>query len=166
MPAPLFPFVWQYSNQPIEVLAQNILDIITNGNTPGPVNSPNYIPTSNGLTFEDSMLRTKDIGNNTVLETVWPIYGSKGFLLQPINNRYTFGECDPYATGSAAKVVVDNNFGYVGFGIDGTNSYSLGLDTDGLYVNVDAALTAGGSSGLFLKLKVGPTEYRIELLNV
>lgn len=164
MPAPLFQYVWQYNNQPIEVLAQDIINIIS-GSGSGPVNTANFIPVSNGLTFQDSVLNTVDIGNNSVLETIFPAYGSKGFLLQPFIERYTFGECDPAATGSAARVIVDNNFGYVGLSIEGTNTYGFGLDTDGLYVNVDATLTAGGSSGQYLKLKVGANEYRLELLN-
>ena len=30
MPAPLFPIVWQYSNQPIEVLANDVSQYVTN----------------------------------------------------------------------------------------------------------------------------------------
>ncbi len=166
MPAPLFPYTWQYNNQPIEVLAQTVLDIITNGVTPAPVNSPNYIPVSNGLTFEDSIINTKDIGNNDVLETLWPTYGSKGFLLQPATNRYTFGECDPNALGTAAKMVVDNFYGYAGFEISGSNSYSMGVDYDGAYINVNTAITAGAPSGSFLTIKVNGIAYKLQLLTV
>lgn len=164
MSAPLFPFVWQYNNQPIEVLAQEIVNIVSGSGT-GPVNTANYIPVSNGLTFQDSVLNTLDIANNSVLETIFPSFGSKGFLLQPFIDRYTFGECDPTATGFAGKLVIDNNFGYAGVGIEGTNTYSIGVDTDGITIGADTTLSAGTASGSYLTLKVNGTSYKLELLN-
>ena len=71
MPAPLFQYVWQYNNQPIEVLAQDIVNIIS-GSGSGPVNTANYIPVSNGLTFENSWLYTVDVGNNDCLVSEFP----------------------------------------------------------------------------------------------
>lgn len=165
MPAPLFPFVWQYNNQPIEVLAEEIVNVLSANGT-SPVNTANYIPVSNGLTFGDSVLNTVDIGLNPVLETLFPTFGSKGFLLQPVVDRYTFGECDPAALGYAGKVVVDNNFGYVGMSIEGTNSYVLGVDNDGLVFNGDGSITAGASSGSYLIIKVNGTQYKLDLLNM
>lgn len=165
MPAPLFPFVWQYNNQPIDVLAQDIVNVLAANGT-APVNTANYIPVSNGLTFEDSVLNTLDVGSNPVLETLFPVYGSKGFLLQPIIDRYTFGECDPAATGYAGKLVVDNDLGFLALSIEGTNTYSIGLDNDGLVFNGQGAITAGASSGVYLEVKVNGTPYKLELLNV
>ena len=164
MPAPLFQYVWQYNNQPIEVLAQDIVNIIS-GSGSGPVNTANYIPVSNGLTFQDSILNTVDGGNNPILETLFPTYGSKGFLLQPVIDRFTFGECDPAAIGFAGKLVVDNSIGLTALFIEGTNTYAIGLDNDGIILNGDASLTAGSASGSYLEVKVNGTPYKLQLLN-
>jgi len=165
MPAPLFQYVWQYNNQPIEVLAQDIVNVIAQSGN-GPVNTANYIPVSNGLTFDDSVLNTVDVGLNPVLETIFPTFGSKGFLLQPIIDRYTFGECDPAALGFAGKLTVNNDTGNVGVSIQGTNSYFLGVDNDGLVFDGEGAITAGTSSGVYLQVKVGGNLYKLDLLNV
>jgi hypothetical protein len=164
MSAPLFPFVWQYNNQPIEQLAQDIVNVL-GGSGNGPVNTANYIPVSNGLTFEDSILNTVDIGLNPVLETIFPTFGSKGFLLQPTIDRYTFGECDPAATGFAGKLVIDNTLEYIVLAGEGTNSYSLGVSQDGLVFNGEVSSTAGTSSGVYLNVKVNGVDYKLELLN-
>lgn len=164
MPAPLFQYVWQYNNQPIEQLAEDIVNVLA-GNGTSPVNTANYIPVSNGLTFSDSTINTLDTGNNPVLESIFPTYGSKGLLIQPASDRYTFGECDPLAAGFAGKVVVDNDFGYVSFSIEGTNSYSVGVDQDGIVLNGEGSITAGASSGVYLNVKVNNTDYKLELLN-
>ena len=163
MPAPLFPYTWQYSNQPIEVLAQEIVNIVSGSGT-GPVNTANYIPVSNGLTFQDSVINTVDIGNNQVLETVFPVYGSKGFLIQPVIDRYTFGECDPTALGFAGKVIIDNSNSFAVISAEGTNTYAIGLDNDGIVLNGDIAVTAGAASGFYLKIKVNNIDYKIDLL--
>lgn len=72
-----FQYMWQYQNTETTVLAQDIADIINANNllpfdcsqcsSGGAVNTADYIPVSNGLTFEDSWLKTKDIGNNNYL---------------------------------------------------------------------------------------------------
>lgn len=164
MPAPLFPYTWQYNNQPIEVLAQDIVNVLA-ANGSGPVNTANYIPVSNGLTFDNSVINTLN-GGNPVLETIFPTYGSKGFFLHPALDIYTFGECDPAATGFAGKLIINNNIGYAGVGIEGANSYALGVDNDGLVFNGEGSITAGASSGVYLQVKFNGNTYKLELLNV
>lgn len=164
MPTPLFQYTWQYNNQPIEVLAQDIVNIIS-GSGSGPVNTANYIPVSNGLTFDNSSLATDDGFGNLVLQTNFPTVGNVGLGLLPYIERYYLGTYDPSAPGYAGHVLVDNSFGSVGMYINGLNSYSIGLDNLGLQVNVDTSLTAGTSSGSYLTLKVNGNDYKLELLN-
>lgn len=167
MPTPLFPYTWQYNNQPIEVLAEEVLNIISNGNTPGPVNTANYIPVSNGLAFEDSVLNTKDIANNDILETIFPTVGNKGFLFQPFVDKYTFGECDPLATtGFRGALVVDNFNGYISMGGVGlTGNIGIGVSINGIELGGNVSLTAGSSSGAYLEVYVNNVLYKLELLN-
>lgn len=164
MPAPLFQYVWQYNNQPIEQLAQDIVNVLAASGS-GPVNTANYIPVSNGLTFSDSTINTLDSGNNPVLESIFPTYGSKGFLIQPVSDKYTFGECDPLAVGFSGKLVIDNALEYIVLAAEGVNSYSLGISQNGLEFNGEGSVTAGASSGVYLKVKVNNVDYKLELLN-
>ena len=88
MPSPLFPFVWQYNNQPIEQLAQDIVNVIAQSGN-GPVNTANYIPVSNGLTFDDSLIYQtatdiKTMWTPALGDTVWGIeldYTTKTVLI-------------------------------------------------------------------------------------
>lgn len=165
MPAPLFPYVWQYNNQPIEVLAQEIVNIVS-GSGSGPVNTANYIPVSNGLTFQDSVINTVDIGNNPVLETLFPVYGSKGFLIQPVVDRYTFGECEVSPTGFAGKVVVDNQNEYAAiYGESTLSSCAVGVSINGIMLDGPVSLSTSGASGSYLQINVNNIPYLIELLN-
>lgn len=92
MPAPLFQYVWQYNNQPIEQLAIDIVNVL-GANGTSPVNTANYIPVSNGLTFDNSTLYsspnylkttfTPDPGN-----TIWGIefdYQTRNIIIGDFN---------------------------------------------------------------------------------
>lgn len=171
-----FQYVWQYQNTETTVLAQDIVDIINANNllpfdcsqcSPGgggAVNTADYIPVSNGLTFEDSWLRTKDIGNNPYLATIFPVVGEVGFLLQPGINRYTFGECNPFATGFKGRVVVDNQNQYVALNGQGSNSFAIGVNQTGIVLNGETYLAAGVGSGMYLQVSVNNIMYKLALL--
>lgn len=95
MPAPLFQYVWQYNNQPIEQLAQDIVNVIAQSGN-GPVNTANYIPVSNGLTFQDSPLVSF---SDTLLCEI----SGQGFNLN--TTQFQFGILSGYA--HEAKIVFD-----------------------------------------------------------
>ena len=167
---PLFNYVWQYQNVTIEDFAQEVAGLICpcSGTASGPsigVNSADYIPVSNGSIFVNSWLKTKDAGNNDYLATIFPGFGEVGFLLQPFINRYTFGECDPAATGFAGKVVIDNLNQYAAIGGEGVNSFAVGVNQNGIVLNGNGSITAGASSGVYLEVFVNNVPYKLELLN-
>lgn len=172
-----FQYVWQYQNTETTVLAQDIVDIINANNLlpfdcsqcsggGGAVNAAGYIPTSDGLVFQNSWLRTKDTGNNDYLATIFPIVGEVGFLLQPFINRYIFGECDAYATGFAGRVVIDNLNQYASIGGEGINSFAIGVNQNGIVLNGQGSVTVGAPSGVYLEVSVNNTPYKLELLTV
>lgn len=169
---PLFPFVWQYSNQPIEVLATDILQIITSGNT-APVNTPDYIPVSNGLTFEDSCLITKDLQNNVGLRSDLGAPFAEGIELKTNIRRYTLGTYDTDIAASGfgyAEVYNDPIFGsYAAVGLRGGHSVGVGpgiLGGEVIQLNGTQALTAGAPLGQYLEIQVNGTLCKIELLNM
>ncbi len=167
---PLFPFVWQYNNQPIEVLATDILQIITSGNT-APVNSPDYIPVSNGLTFQDSCLINKDQFNNPGLRTDFASDPLEGLELNSFNKRYTLGNFDQSAALGLGYVVVKQDlvFGsYAQIGLSGGHSVGVGVGPLGevIQLNGTQAFTAGAPLGQYLEILVNGTPCKIELLDM
>jgi hypothetical protein len=166
MPAPLFQYVWQYNNQPIEQLAQDIVNVLSaNGNT-GPVNTANYIPVSNGLTFDDSWLLTKDIGNNNCLATEFPTYGQVGINISPVLGQYSFGSYGPNFTGLFGRLLLDENNNYIGlFYNGGLNDYGIGVSSNGLLLGGQVSNSAGTASGNYLEIDVNGTAYKLQLLN-
>ena len=164
MPTPLFQYTWQYNNQPIDVLAQDILTIITNGNTPGPVNTANYIPVSNGLTFVDSVINTQDAFNNPTLVTEFASAPMEGIELFPLTRRYSLGSFSTTSSGDGL-IYVQNDpiFGSrASIAITGGHSITVDdkLNFNGLIVN-----TAGSASGWYLDIRVNGTDYKLALLN-
>ncbi len=159
---PLFPFVWQYSNQPIEVLADNIVESI--------VNSGKVIPVSDGLKFIDSSLWDDSVSLRTRYQVTPSFLEDKGFYLDYANSRYMFGDYDD--SGNNSFLVIDDpgktlrlwtNSGVPGgvsyFGINGVlNSLEV---TDSL-----TTTTAGAAAAKFIKVDIGPNSYKIQLLNV
>jgi hypothetical protein len=160
---PLFPFVWQYSNQPIDVLAADVAGLV--------INTDKYVPVSDGVTFQDSTL----VDDGVSLETRYTqsptnILG-RGFQLNYATNKYFFGDYD--GTNNNTTIVINDtnsektlrlitNSGVPGgvsyFGINGVlNSLEV---TDSV-----TAVTAGAAAAKFLKIMVGATPYRIQLLN-
>ena len=165
MPAPLFQYVWQYNNQPIEVLAQDIVNIIS-GSGSGPVNTANYIPVSNGLTFENSWLYTVDVGNNDCLVSEFPTFGKVGFNISPATGRYYFGTYDDSLTTPQGFLMVEENNNYITLNYrGGVNDYGIGVSINGLLFGGVVSNTVGTSSGNYLEVDVNGTLYKLELLN-
>ena len=159
---PLFPFVWQYSNQPIELLADNIVESI--------VNSGKVIPVSNGLKFIDSSLWDDGVSLRTRYQVTPAFLEDKGFYLDYVNNKYRFGDYDGTANNSTLLINdtsktlrLSTNSGVPGgvsyFGINGVlNSLEV---TSSL-----TATTAGAAAAKFIKVDVGGIAYKIQLLAV
>jgi hypothetical protein len=162
MPTPLFPFTWQYNNQPIEVLADNIAEVI--------VNTSKVIPVSDGLTFVDSTLTDTGASLQTTYLSAPNTYEEKGFILDYAGGKYKFGDYAADDNGSTLdindgaqilRMITKSGAGpaVTYFALDGLNN-TLTAD-DSL-----TATTAGAAAAKFLKIKIGATDYKIQLLAV
>jgi len=154
MPTPLFPFVWSYNNQTIEVLANDIAGLMVNTDT--------FIPVSNGSTFIDStIIDTGDtlITRHNNFDTgINMNYTARKFVFgaQQIGNRSNVNIND-----SSSKVSLEstNGIGSVdAFGVDAVN--------DTLFSQGVTAVTAGAPIAKFLKIVVDGLPQRIQLLDV
>lgn len=164
MPTPLFPFVWQYSNQPIEVLAEDVASVIVNTIKVIPVVNDN----ANG--FIDSTLTDDAVSLRTRYLAGPNVYEDKGLKLDYVGGKYTFGDYTTADNGSrlaindavqTLQMITKSGAGpaVTFFGLDGLNATLL----------ADSALTAataGAAAALFLKVDIAGVPYKIQLLNV
>lgn len=159
---PLFPFTWQYNNQPIDVLAENIAELV--------VNTSKVIPVSDGLTFQDSTLTDDGASLRTTYLSSPNTYEEKGLKLNYAGGKYSFGDYSIADNGSVLdindgvqtiKMITKSGAGpaVTYFALDGLNN-TLTAD-DSL-----TATTAGAAAAKFLKIKIGATDYKIQLLAV
>lgn len=162
MPTPLFPFTWQYNNQPIEILAENIAGLV--------VNTDKFVPVSDGLTFQDSTLVDDAVSLRTRYLVSPGTYEDKGFKLEYAGGKYNFGDYN--AEGNSSTLSINDSVQTVKlisqsgagpavtyFGLDGLNSTLIAEDAI-------TATTAGSAAAKFLKIKVGSVDYKIQLLGV
>jgi len=159
MPIPLFPFTWQYNNQPIEVLAENIASVVVNSSKVIPVVNDN----ANG--FVDSTLTDDAVSLRTRYLASPNTYEDKGFSLNYAGNKYAFGDYDGANNGTVVavndaleKATLEASNAGVTLGINGADGT---LVADGV-----SAATAGAAAALFLKVTVDSVDYKIQLLNV
>lgn len=162
MPTPLFPFTWQYNNQPIEVLAENIAGLV--------VNTDKFVPVSNGLSFEDSTLVDDAVSLRTRYLVSPGTYEDKGLKLDYVGGKYALGDYTTADNGSTLSIndavqtvqmITKSGAGpaVTYFGLDGANATVIADDSL-------TATTAGSAAAKFLKIKVGATSYKIQLLAV
>jgi hypothetical protein len=160
---PLFPFTWQYSNQPIDVLAENIAELV--------VNSGKYIPLSDGVKFIDSTIIQDTLQNKLETAVIDPISGNatlKGIKLDYAGDKYSLGDYVG-ANNSSCFIVNDPTYkvsmitnrasspGIAMFRLDGV--------AESLEVQGCTATTAGAPiPNLFIKVVVGSTQYKLQLL--
>lgn len=159
---PLFPFTWQYNNQPIDVLAENIAELV--------VNSGKFIPLSDGVQFIDSTIRQDTLQNKLETIVTDPILGGtlKGMKLDYAGDKYFFGDYDGANNNSGLvindpthKVSMITNLasspGVAMFRLDGV--------AESLELQGCTATTAGAPiPNLFIKVVVGSTQYKLQLL--
>ncbi len=160
---PLFPYVWSYNNQPIEVLANEITQYAVNP-------SPKVIPVCGAGEFVDSTLWDDSQSLRTRYQITPSFLVDRGFHLDYANSKYMFGDYD--GSGNNSFLVIDDpgktlrlwtNSGVPGgvswFGINGVlNSLEV---TDSL-----TTTTAGAAAAKFIKVDVGGNPYKIQLLAV
>ena len=165
MPAPLFSFVWQYSNQPIDVLANDVAQYVTNPTAKVLPVCADTASTSAGQ-FIDSSLWDDGVSLKTVYTAGPGSLEQLGFKLDYVGHKYSFGDYAGAYNGSS--IVIQDSLGTIRmstnigsaayFGIDGQNDT---LEAVGV-----SATTAGAAAAKFLKVKVDNVDYKIQLLNV
>lgn len=157
---PLFSFVWEYNNQPIQTLAQDIAALS--------VNTGKFIPVSTGFSLIDSPLKTNAGVGTPVL--LWGNFEGQddGLFMQPSAGKYYFGAYDPASgLGNRSRIEVDDQSGTVDFKASSPNVVAFGVDATNqcLKANGVDAATAGTSAGLYVNIRVNNVPYKLELLN-
>ena len=164
MPTPLFPFVWQYSNQPIEVLAEDVASVIVNTIKVIPVVNDN----ANG--FIDSTLTDDAVSLRTRYLASPNVYEGKGFKLEYASGKYAFGDYDGDGNNTAVNVTdATQRVRFISKSGAGPAVTFFGLDGLNATLIADSALTAataGAAAALFLKVDIAGVPYKIQLLNV
>ena len=161
MPNPLFPFTWQYNNQPIEVLAATISEFVTN---PTSKVIPVCADTANAGAgeFVDSTLW--DTGQ--VLSTRYTngaLLESKGIALNYLGKKYTLGDYGSVDNGTTVSV---NDVARTARFSASTTEFGIDDINDTLFTSGMTATTAGAPAALFLKVNVDSVDYKIQLYNV
>ena len=150
---PLFPFVWQYSNQPIEVLAADVAEIV--------INDANYIPISSGTTFENSPI----FSNGSVMRS---LFGGtlEGFVIDAFNDEYKFGSLEGAVNATNLEIaddIADAKLTCLWQGVSET-TFGIRGDIRTLYTNgTSVNLGAATISPLALKVRVDGVNYRLPL---
>ena len=153
---PLFPFVWQYSNQPIEQLAADIAELS--------VNTAEYIPVSTGTSFIDSPFKVEQI-----LPNIFGVFSyfngvQDGIKVSP--GKYEFGAISVGAgAGNNTRVDVNDVGGAAYFRTNGGGGYTdFGIFGGSLYGSNITDSTAGTAAGLYVKIRLNNVPYKIALL--
>jgi len=150
---PLFPFVWQYNNQPIEVLAADVAEIVVNDNL--------YIPVSNGVGFDNSPI----FYNGSVMRSV---FGGtlEGFVIDASNNQYKFGALEGAPNATNVEIVdniSDAKLTCLWQGVDET-TWGIRGDARTLYTNgTSTNMGTSTISTLALKVRVDGVNYKLPL---
>ena len=153
---PLFSFVWEYNNQPIQVLAADIAALS--------VNNPDFIPVSTGNNFVDSPLKVELVAGQPVLTSyrngLWD-----GIQIAPA--KYEFGALQVGAgAGNVTRVKVDDLGAQATFTASNPNFVQFGVSAVSQAILADGidTTTAGTSAGKYLRVRIGNTNYKVELL--
>lgn len=165
MPAPLFQFVWQYSNQPIEVLANDISQYVTN---PTSKVIPVCADTSSTAAgeFIDSTLTDDGVSLRTLYTAAPGVLEQQGLKLDYVGHKYNLGDPDQLYNGT--NLSINDAAGITRF-ISQYNSSTefFGADFNNEWVDLTDGFTeatAGASASKFIKVRIGSTTYKIELL--
>lgn len=169
MPTPLFPFTWQYNNQPIEVLAENVTQFVVNPTAKViPVCADTTV--TSAAQFIDSTLWDDAVSLRTVYTASPGNLLGKGFKLDYVGNKFNFGDYD--GTNNSTTVSINDTTQtarFISQSGAGPATTFFGLDGLNNTLEAEAALTtttAGAAAAKFLKIKVSGVDYKIQLLNV
>lgn len=162
MPNPLFPYVWSYNNQTVDVLANDITEYVVNP-------SPKVIPVCGAGEFVDSTLWDDSQSLRTRYQITPSFLEDKGFILDYATNKYQFGD---YGESNNSTIVnVNDGTGTILFAsrINGLSTKYFGVDCDNEWLKITTEFTettAGSAAAKFIKIDVAGTPYKIQLLNV
>ena len=159
---PLFQFVWQYNNQPIEVLAADVASIVVNNNL--------FVPVSNGTGFVDSPI----FFNGGIMRTLFggtvPGGGTlEGILMDCYNNVYKYGTIEGGTNTSNLEIYDATGDVRMISTWAGTTEVSWGMRSDirTLYTNgTSANMGAATISPKCLKVLVDGISYRLPLYSI
>lgn len=165
MPAPLFPFTWQYNNQPIEVLANDISQFVTN-----PTAKVIPVCSDTAATAAGEFIDSTLWDDGTSLRTVYTAgpgnLEEQGFSLDYVGRKYSFGDHGQVYNGT--NLSINDVAGTARFvSIFNASSEFFGADFDNEWVDLSDGFTeatAGASASKFIKVRIGSTTYKIELL--
>lgn len=165
MPAPLFSFVWQYSNQPIEVLANDISQYVTNPTSKVIPVCSDTSATAAGE-FIDSTLWDDGVSLRTVYTAGPGNLELQGFRLDYVGRKYRFGDHDQLYNGT--NLSINDGAGTARF-LSTFNSSSefFGADFNNEWIDLTDGFTeatAGASASKFIKVRIGTITYKIALL--
>jgi hypothetical protein len=154
---PLFPFVWQYSNQPIEQLAADIAELS--------VNTTEFIPVSTGNNFVDSPLKVEQPTPGVL--GLWSYFNGVQDGIQLVPGKYEFGAISITAgAGQNTRLDVDDLAGMAFLRTNAGGGYTdFGLMSGSLYGSNITSATAGGAAGLYVNIRLNNVPYKIALLD-
>lgn len=166
MPNPLFPFTWQYNNQPIEVLAATISEFVTN---PTSKVIPVCADTANAGAgeFVDSTLTDDGVSLRTIYTVSPGVQEDQGFKADYVGRKYNVGEFGLNYNGTTLSINDATGTTRFTSEFNGTAEY-FGVDFDNEWLEATDGLTdttAGSAAAKFLKVRVGSTTYKIQLLD-
>lgn len=165
MPAPLFSFVWQYSNQPIEVLANDISQYVTN-----PTSKVIPVCADSSVTAAAEFIDSSLWDDGTSLRTVYTaspnVLEQQGFNLDYVNHKYQFGEVDANYNGTVLQINDVAGTARLSSVFNGTLEF-FGANFNNEWIDLTDGFTeatAGASASKFIKVRIGSITYKIELL--
>jgi hypothetical protein len=166
MPAPLFPIVWQYSNQPIEVLANDVSQYVTN---PTAKVIPVCADTSvtSAAQFIDSTLTDDAVSLRTVYTSSPGVQEEQGLKLDYVGQKYNVGDFDANYNGT--NLAINDVVGTARLGSVFNSSLEFfGADFNNEWVDITDGFTettAGAAAAKFIKVRIGSTTYKLQLYN-
>jgi hypothetical protein len=166
MPNPLFPFTWQYNNQPIEVLAATVSEFVTN---PTSKVIPVCADTANtgAGEFIDSTLTDDGVSLRTVYTASPGVLEEQGFKLDYVGQKYNFGDFDQVYNGT--NIAINDSAGtFKVLSQFNTSTALFGVDFDNEWLDLGdefTEATAGAAAAKFIKVRIGSTTYKLQLYN-
>jgi hypothetical protein len=154
-----------YNNQPIEVLAATISEFVTN---PSSKVIPVCADTANtgAGEFIDSTLTDDGVSLRTIYTVSPGVQEQQGFNLDYVGHKYQFGEVDATYNGTILQINDVTGTARLSSVFNGSLEW-FGANFDSEWIDLTDGFTeatAGASASKFIKVRIGSTTYKIELL--